>query len=119
MDDDRTWLPPALRGISVEGILRVDLGLEGDWSGTVVPIWSRESGFLGFEGATHGHATHRPSLELYFERAWIGLHCFRREGDQNVLDETAALRVISWIENELSGSRGEIGDTSAGGAGLS
>jgi len=94
-------LPAVIRGISLDGIIRIDLGLEGDWSGSVIPIWSRRDGFVGFDGAVLSHSTHRPSLELYFEGAWVGVHCFTHEDGSNVFDRALADRVIEWVEESV------------------
>ena len=92
---------PILGGLPLAGIVRIDLGLEGDWSPTVRPVWSREEGFLGFgDPLPVGHDT-TPALELYFDGAWVGVHCGASTPDGVVLDAFAARRVIDWVETRL------------------
>lgn len=92
-----------LQSIPLEGIVRIDAGLEGDWSGSVVPVWTRAEGRLRFDDVVRVHARYRPSLELYFDEAWVGMHCYRRQGGENVFDEDLALEVIRWIESRTGG----------------
>lgn len=101
MPESRDEILSLLASIPLQAIRRIDLGLEGDWSRTVVPVWSRQEGRLGFEDATRSHREHRPSLELYFDGAWVGIHSFRRDGEMNVFDERFADEVIRWVESEL------------------
>ena len=95
-----------LRGIAgdvnVQGLLRIDVGLEGDWSGSVVTVWTREGGLLGFDAVVRSHPEHKPSAELYFDGAWIGVHCFRVEAGVHVFDEAAARGLVEEIESRLS-----------------
>lgn len=84
-------------------IRRLDLGLEGDWSATATTIWDRDRGLIGIPETPYSHPHHRPSLELYYDGAWVGMHCFRRERELNVLDEALARSVIAWIESSLAG----------------
>lgn len=92
-------LPKILKEISLDDLERIDVALEGDWSPTVVTVWSRERGLQGFSGITRSHETYKPSLELYFGDTWVGIHCFKRVDNQNVFDEEFALRVIGHVEN--------------------
>lgn len=87
--------------LPLEGIVRIDCGLEGDWSASVVPVWSRAEGRLSGGDPVREHATCRPSLELYFEGAWVGLHCFRRVEAGYALDEERLDAVIRWVESSL------------------
>ena len=87
--------------VPVAKITRIDVGLEGDWSGSVVPVWTRESGALGFDAVVASHPTHRPSLELYFDCAWVGMHCFRATAAGNVFDADLAAQVVRWVELQL------------------
>lgn len=96
-------LHPLITSIPLDGIVRVDLGLEGDWSGSVVTVWSRAKGLLGFEAAVRRHPEHTPSLELYFEGGWVGAHCHLVERGENVFDENRARRVIGFVEQSLAG----------------
>ncbi len=91
-------LPQTLREISLDGLRRIDVALEGDWNPTVVTVWSREEGRHGFSAVARSHPTHKPSLELYFENVWLGIHCFRRIDDENAFDEELAIRIIEYVE---------------------
>lgn len=95
---DHAPIQEVLGKIALNRLCRVDVGLEGDWSGTVVPVWTRADGFLGFDGVSRSHAFHRPSLELYFDDGWIGLRCCRHEGGEHVFDEGLARAVLDWVE---------------------
>jgi len=64
-------------------------------------VWSRDAGLIGFESVAAPHPTFKPSLELYFEDTWVGIHCYRRVGDENVLDEELARDVIRYVEQTL------------------
>lgn len=75
--------------------------MEGDWSPSVVTIWDRKKGFMGFSGFNGSHPVHRPSLELYYEGAWIGIHCYQRVDNRNIFDEDQALRIINLVEKRL------------------
>ena len=92
-------LPEIVSTISLSGIIRIDAGLEGDWSGTVVPVWTRDEGLIGFDRVARSHPEHRPSLELYYDGAWVGIHCFQREGDRNIFDEDLARAVVRWVDS--------------------
>ena len=94
-------LPGLLKEISLAGILRVDAGLEGDWSGSVTTIWSPGTALV-VDGVMRSHPHHKPSLELYFDGSWVGLHCFSRVDGTNRFDEDLARRVVSFIENAIS-----------------
>lgn len=94
-------LPKILKEIPLDNLFRIDVALEGDWSQTVVTIWTREKGLLGFSRITRSHSIFKPSLELYFENSWVGIHCFKRIENQNVFDEPLALKIIDYIENRL------------------
>jgi hypothetical protein len=102
MSHRRPELHAVLQSIPLDSIVRIDLGLEGDWSASVVSIWSRREGFLGFDRVVRSHTTHRPSLELYFDGAWVGVHCFTREDGSNVFDQAKAEEVIGWIEESVA-----------------
>ena len=83
-------------------LTRIDVGLEGDWSGTVVTVWSRDIGLIGFDGVTKEHKEFKPSIELYYEDSWLGFHCYSRIDDMNVFDERAAMQAISLVESVLA-----------------
>ena len=55
-------IPLIIREISFDGILRVDAALEGDWNPTMVTVWTRDKGALGFSTVTRTHSTFKPSL---------------------------------------------------------
>ncbi len=91
-----------LRDVSLQAIRRIDLGLEGDWSGSVVPIWTAEEGFLGLDGAIRSHPDRRPALELYFDGAWIGLHCCTVQDGVHQLDEAFVTGMVEFVERTLA-----------------
>ena len=91
-----------LEGIPLDGILRIDVGLEGDWSGSVVTVWTRDWGLVGFDQVVRSHSDHRPSAEFYFDGAWVGVHCFRIEEGRNVFDEDLALELVRQVELRLA-----------------
>ena len=93
-----------LSACPLEDLTRIDVGLEGDWSPTVRTVWTRDGGRSGFSDVAREHRSHKPSVELYFVDGWIGLHCFRRIGNVNVLDETMVERVIDDVENAIGSS---------------
>jgi hypothetical protein len=87
--------------LSLDDLVRVDVGLEGDWSPSVTTVWTREHGLLGFDEAPHGHGRHIPSVELIFPEHWVGLRCFVREADRNIFDERLARAVVDLVERRL------------------
>jgi len=91
-------LPALLSACPLADLTRIDVGLEGNWSPTVTTVWTRESGRLVLSEVVREHECFKPSLELYFEDGWIGLHCFRRTANVNVLDEARLLRVVRDVE---------------------
>ncbi len=95
-------IPDLVQSIPLEGILRIDVGLEGDWSPTVKTVWSRGRRSIDFSQVTRAHPSHKPSLELYFEGAWLGVHCFQRIDGDNVFDEERASRLIQFVETSLA-----------------
>ena len=100
--NDQTPLPEIIREISLDTLLRIDVALEGNWSATVVTVWSRDRGSIGCEDVVHTHESFKPSLELYFDGSWLGLHCLTRIGGKNVFDESFATRVIAYVEEVLN-----------------
>jgi hypothetical protein len=94
-------IPDLVRRVPLDGILRIDVGLEGEWSGTVTTIWSPGKP-VDVGNVTRFHRVHKPSLELYFEGAWVGLHCFDRADGLNVFDEELAREIVSFIEASIS-----------------
>ncbi len=59
-------IPPWLETFAADLVDCIELGLEGDWSATVRTVWSRDQGFLGFDGPATEHTDFRPALELYY-----------------------------------------------------
>ena len=92
-------IPRWLRSVPVDRVIRIDVGLEGNWSETVRQVWSRSTGFTGFEQVPHCHSEYRPALELYLAEWWIGIPCFRVSDGQNVLDEAKARRLVEYVES--------------------
>ncbi len=90
-----------VRAIPLDGVERIDVGLEGDWSGTVVTVWTRDQGLIGFDQAVPSDADHKPSAELYFDDAWVGVHCFRVDGGRNVLDEDLVMQLVQQVESGM------------------
>ena len=93
-------IPLIVREISLDEIQRVVFGLEGDWNPTMVTVWTRDKGTLGFSKVTRTHSTFKPSLELYFADAWLGIHCFNRINGENVFDEKFAVQLLEYVETK-------------------
>jgi len=87
-----------VRAIPTDNILRIDIGLEGDWSSTAVTVWTRENGLLGFDEVTRSHAINKPSIEFYYGDSWLGIHCFQRNEKKNLFYEELARKLIQLIE---------------------
>ena len=83
-------IPPWLETFAADLVDRIELGLEGDWSATVRTVWSRDQGFLGFDG---------PATELYLADGWIGVHCFRFEDGRYMLDREKAEALIKHVRS--------------------
>ena len=47
------------------------------------------------------HEVLKPSVELYFDNSWVGMHCFKRIDNMNVFDKELALRIIDYVEARL------------------
>lgn len=97
-----TSIPSVVQEISLDAILRIDYSLEGDWSGNVKTIWSKTDGFLSYDGILKSHAENIPSIELYFEGYWLGIHCFNRIDGQNVFDEAKSDAIIQYVSEQIS-----------------
>jgi len=67
----------------------------------MVTIWTREKGSLGFSAVTKTHSTFKPSIELYFEGTWLGIHCFNRVNGENIFDEEFAVNLLEYLETKL------------------
>ena len=98
-DETSESIPRWLSGAPVDQVIRIDVGLEGNWSETVRQVWSRSTGFTGFEQAPRCHSEYRPALELYLADGWIGIPCSRVSDGQNVLDEAKARRLVEYVES--------------------
>jgi len=94
-------LPKLLEEISLTNLHRIDVALEGDWSATVVTVWTRKERFLGLSEVRMFHEVLKPSVELYFDNSWVGMHCFKRIDNMNVFDKELALRIIDYVEARL------------------
>ena len=94
-------IPQILEEISYDRLERIDLALEGDWNATVVTVWLKDSGLLGFEKSKIKHPEFKPSLELYFKDVWVGIHCYQTINGQNVFDKQKAEKIIAYIEKQL------------------
>ena len=90
-----------IESLSLDGLTRIDAALEGDWSGTVSTVWTRDHGLLGFGAVPQSHPEYVPSIELIFADCWVGLRCSAREDDRNVFDEALARRIIDLVERRL------------------
>ena len=90
-----------LESVRLNGITRIDVGLEGNWSPTVVTVWNRETGIIRFDHVKRAHPIHKPSLELYFHGTWLGIHCFCQIKNELVFDQELAERVIEYVEGKL------------------
>lgn len=95
-------LMPLLSACDLHCLTRIDVGLEGDWSPTARAVWTREDGTLSLGGIVREHATLKPSLELYFDDGWIGIHCYRRVESSIVLDEDLLRKVIDQVEAAMA-----------------
>ena len=96
--NSQSKLPEVIKEINLREILRVDYSMEGDWNQKLNAIWSKEEGFLGYEGMNVSHENHKPCVELYFDGYWLGIHCYEQVDNQNVFDEEKASLMIKYIE---------------------
>jgi len=94
-------IPSILGEIALKKIQRIDAALEGDWNATLVTVWTRDKGLIDFSDVIWVHPRFKPSLEMYFEGAWLGLHCFNRIKGENVFDEKFARQIISYVESKF------------------
>ena len=90
--------PPILSTLAYADLIRIDAALEGAWSETVTPVWTRDSGFLGFAHVASAQPGRRPALELYFPGYWIGLHCFQERDGSFELDASYAREIIAYVD---------------------
>ena len=96
-----THLHDLVRAVPLDRVARIDVGLEGDWSGSVVTVWTRDGGLVGFERVERSHPAHKPSIELYFDGAWAGVHCFRVNAGVNEFDEVLAKDLVRLVESHI------------------
>lgn len=82
---------------------RIDVALEGSWSETVRTVW-RPGDAAPDLGSPLSHPSLVPSLELYWDGAWLGLHCYRRAGELNVLDEELARAMVAAVSDATTTS---------------
>ena len=92
--DAMPWLTPS----AMEHVVRIDVGLEGAWSESVRPVWDAERGPLPIPSELPGGPGLVPSLELYFDGGWIGIHCYRRVDGAMALDREAVAEWVREIE---------------------
>ena len=100
-----TGAPHWLARVPLDGLLRIDAALEGDWSGTVGTLWTREGGVLPDCGGGLRHGTFRPCLELYFDAGWVGMHCFEVVDGEFVFDRKLASAIVDYVEGRLAMDR--------------
>ena len=98
-DETPESIPRWLRVMPVDRVIRIDVGLEGNWSETVRQVWSQSTGLTGFEQVARSHFEYRPALELCLAEGWIGIPCFQVLSGQNVLDEAKARRLVEYVES--------------------
>jgi hypothetical protein len=98
-------IPLIVREIPVDGIQKVFAALEGDWNSTMVTIWTRDKGLLGFSKVTRTHSTFKPSIELYLEDTWLGIHCYKKINGKNVFDEEFAINLLEYLETKCEMSK--------------
>jgi hypothetical protein len=94
-------IPSIVGEISLKKIKRIDSALEGDWNSTLVTIWTPDKGMINLSKVIRVHPEFKPSLELYFEDAWIGFHCYKRTNGEYVFDEKLAKKIIHYVETNL------------------
>ena len=97
--NDLPWLDPAI----LPQVVRIDLGLEGDWSNSVTCVWDREEGYRGLPDALPVGRGLRPCLELYMEGGWIGIHCFVEHEGAHVLDRERARSLVEAVDRAAGG----------------
>jgi hypothetical protein len=95
-------IPAILEHIDYSLLHRIDLALEGNWNATVKVIWTKEKGMIPYDFEDLQHEWMKPSIELYFEREWIGIHCYRRIDNQNVYDAEYAGKIINYINKNIA-----------------
>lgn len=99
---NRKEIPKIVREISLPEIQRIDVALEGAWSQSVFTVWTRAAGFKSFSDQVLSHQIFKPSLELYFENYWLGIHCYNLIDNIFIFDTEFALEIIRFIEKEIN-----------------
>ncbi len=94
-------IPQVVKLLNLSNIKRIDYSMEGDWNANIVVIWERKKGVLDYSGITRSHYIHKPTIELYFENHWVGLHCYKNVEGNNLFDEDYALLIIKYIETQI------------------
>ena len=92
-------IPSIISAIPLNGIQKVIAALEGDWNRTMVTLWDSKKKLIDFSPVKLVHPTLKPSVELYFEHSWVGIHCFKRIKRKNVFDEKFAKSLLEYIES--------------------
>ncbi len=90
-----------LNAFDLNDLIRLDVGLEGDWSPTVVTVWGSGT-IVAVKNCLPAHPEFKPSLELYFDGLWVGLYCYKRIDGLNHFDEDLAMSVMAFIEAEVT-----------------
>ncbi len=90
--------PDWLRDVPVQKVIRIDVGLEGQWSETVTAVWSVADGFGGFDDVVKHHPRYRQAVELYLQDGWIGVPCSIESPDGHEFDEALARDLIACVE---------------------
>ena len=91
-------VPDWANSITLSQVVRIDLGLEGDWSETVVCVWNPQDGFLGVPPAFPPHHDLRPALELYMPGGWIGIHCAVTVDGGYAVDEERLRKITECVD---------------------
>ena len=94
-------IPKLIRDISLNKLKRIDVGLEGNWNSSVVTIWTRNEGLIDSCRFNESDTVYKPSLELYFEDGWIGIHCYKQLSNRNVFNRDFALKIIQFVEKKI------------------
>jgi len=97
-------IPDWLNSFDPASVVRIDVGLEGDWSASVWTLWSRESGRDLEASMPSGPTSLRPAAELYLRDGWIGVHCGRWDGGVYTLDEGLLSALVGFVEGETRGT---------------
>lgn len=94
-------LPDLLHQISWDDILRIDVGLEGNWNPTVVTVWEKGSRNRNYSQVAKPEGKCRPSIELYFPDRWIGIHCYIEDDGKLLFDTDLANQIIDFVESKI------------------